>query len=70
VPFIDSTGAHSFALLAQKMARRHEILYLIGARPEVAQALKQAGVAAPEACFVDSLAELQSTDSAPRITTA
>jgi len=58
VPFIDSTGAHSFALLAQKMARKHEILYLIGARPEVAKALKQAGLAAPEACFVDSLAEL------------
>ena len=70
VPFIDSTGAHSFALLAQKMARKHEILYLIGARPEVAKALKQAGLAAPEACFVDSLAELNSADSQPRITKA
>jgi sulfate permease, SulP family len=58
VPFIDSTGAHSFELLAQKMARKHEILYLIGARPEVARALVQAGVTAPHAQFLPDLKAL------------
>jgi sulfate permease, SulP family len=58
VPFIDSTGAHSFELLAQKMARKHEILYLIGARPDVAQALRQAGVQEPHARFLPDLTAL------------
>ena len=58
VPFIDSTGAHSFELLAQKMARNHEILYLIGARPDVAQSLRQAGVVEPHARYLPDLAAL------------
>jgi sulfate permease, SulP family len=59
VPFIDGTGAHSFELLAQKMARKHEILYLIGTRPEVAQQLAAAGVAAPHVQFLPDLAALE-----------
>ena len=44
VPFIDSTGARSFELLARKVARKGESLYLTGTRPEVAAALRKAGV--------------------------
>ncbi len=63
VPFIDSTGARSFELLAQKMARKNEILYLIGTRPEVARALKKAGVIEPHARFLPDLAALPAVDS-------
>lgn len=56
VPFIDSTGARSFELLAQKMARKGEVLFLIGARPDVASALLKAGISEPEARLLPDLA--------------
>lgn len=56
VPFIDSTGARSFELLAQKMARKGEVLFLIGARPDVARALLKAGISEPEARLLPDLA--------------
>lgn len=56
VPFIDSTGARSFELLALKLARKGEVLFLIGARPEVAAVLVKAGVKEPEARFLPDLA--------------
>lgn len=59
VPFIDSTGAHAFALLARKTARTRGRLYLCAARPEVQAMLAQAGLAEPDAHFVPSLAALQ-----------
>lgn len=59
VPFIDSTGAHAFALLARKTAQTRGRLYLCAARPEVQAMLAQAGLAAPDARFVASLAALQ-----------
>lgn len=77
VPFIDSTGARSFELLAQKLARKGEVLFLIGARPEVAAVLVKAGVSAPEARFLPDLAAVdqvlaqhpaRSPESADRIT--
>ena len=43
VPFIDSTGARSFALMASKIARAGGVIYLTGTHPEVAQALHSAG---------------------------
>ncbi len=64
VPFIDGTGAHSFELLAQKMARKHEILYLIGTRPEVAKQLAAAGVAAPHVQFLPDVAALEAVSRA------
>jgi SulP family sulfate permease len=56
VPFIDSTGARSFELLALKLAGKGERLFLIGARAEVASVLEKAGVKAPEALILPDLA--------------
>ncbi len=55
VPFIDSTGARSFALMASKIARVGGVMYLTGTRPEVAQALRSAGVTEPTALFLPDL---------------
>lgn len=65
VPFIDSTGARSFALLAQKMARKGERLFLIGANPGVTTALKKAGLRAPEAEFLPDMVGLTAAASSP-----
>ncbi len=56
VPFVDTTGARSFELLAQKMARKGQPLYLTGARQEVAQALRRAGVIEPQVHFMANMA--------------
>ena len=47
VPLIDSSGAHSLDLLAQKLARRGGALWCTGARPRVAADLRKAGLAEP-----------------------
>jgi SulP family sulfate permease len=44
VPFIDSTGAHSVVLLAEKMARKGHQLYLTGLRGDVENELRRAGL--------------------------
>ena len=54
VPFIDSSGARSFELLAHKVARKGGQLYLVGCRPEVSAMLGAQGVAAPLAVFLPS----------------
>ncbi|PJF08071.1 SulP family inorganic anion transporter [Pseudorhodobacter sp. MZDSW-24AT] len=61
VPFVDSSGARSFELLAHKVARKGGQLYLIGARPEVRRALMAQGARAP---LVSFLPDLDSVDAA------
>ena len=61
VPFIDSTGARSFALLAKKTARRGGRLCLIATRPEVRRALHLAGVHAPDVQFWPDIASVPRT---------
>ena len=58
VPFIDSSGAYSFALLARKMTRKGGRLVIAAARPEVRIALHRAGVHADTATFVPDLHNL------------
>lgn len=55
VPFIDSTGARSFELMLRKIARAGGVIYLTGTRPEVAQALRKAGVTEPHALFLPDM---------------
>ena len=52
VPFIDSSGARSFELLANKVARKGGLLYLVGVRPEVRQSLMAQGANEPLVRFV------------------
>ncbi len=40
VPFVDSSGAHSFATLADKLARRECTLVISGAAPEIRKVLR------------------------------
>ncbi|MGA0539959.1 SulP family inorganic anion transporter [Neotabrizicola sp. VNH66] len=47
VPLIDSSGAHSFALLARRIARKGGRLALAGARPEVRRVLLAQGLHPP-----------------------
>ncbi|MFN3721602.1 MAG: SulP family inorganic anion transporter [Paracoccaceae bacterium] len=61
VPFIDSSGARSFELLAHKVARKGGQLYLIGARPEVRRTLLAQGAREP---LVRFLSDLESVDAA------
>lgn len=63
VPFIDSTGARSFELLASKLARKGEQLFLIGTRPNVAAVLIKAGLEAPVAQFLKDLAAVDKAQS-------
>lgn len=51
VPFIDSSGAKSFELLARKMARKKGVLYIAGAGPEVRRMLLSQGVREPHVHF-------------------
>lgn len=60
VPFIDSTGARAFELLAHKIARKGGRLFLTATRPDVRQSLIHAGVDAP---LVQFLPDLESVDS-------
>lgn len=40
VPFVDTSGAHSFAILADKLARRDCVLVVTGAQPEIRKVLR------------------------------
>ena len=55
VPFIDSTGARSFALLVSKILRAGGVIYVTGTRPEVAAALRKAGVLEPGAHYLPDI---------------
>lgn len=52
VPFIDSSGARSFELLAHKVRRKGGLLYLVGVAPEVRQSLMAQGAKEPLLRFV------------------
>lgn len=69
VPFIDSTGAHAFALLARKSARKGGQLWLTATNADVRHSLEQAGLAEPEVRFLPHLAavaaERANRDAAP-----
>lgn len=58
VPFIDSSGARSFELLANKVARKGGILYLVGVRPGVRQSLMAQGANEPLVRFVTDRVEV------------
>lgn len=60
VPLIDSSGAHSLDLLAQKLARRGGALWCAGARPGVAAALRKAGLSEPRLRHFTDLAQAES----------
>ena len=68
VPLIDSSGAYSFALLAQKMARKGGRLVISGARPEVRRVLHQAGVHGDQVLFVPDLSALSEALATPPAT--
>lgn len=61
VPFVDSSGARSFELLARKMHRRGGVLVLTGANPEVRRVLLAQGLREPHVAWrgtvADALAE-------------
>ncbi|MFN4154901.1 MAG: SulP family inorganic anion transporter [Paracoccaceae bacterium] len=61
VPFVDSSGARSFELLAHKVARKGGQLYLIGTRPEVRRGLIAQGAREP---LVRYLSDLESVADA------
>ncbi|MFN3938334.1 MAG: SulP family inorganic anion transporter [Gemmobacter sp.] len=66
VPFIDSSGAHSFELLGRKLKRRGGRLVVAGARPEVRRMLRANGLRGDHVVWrasVDSaLSELHGSD--------
>lgn len=64
VPFIDSSGARSFELLAHKVARKGGQLYLIGARPEVRRGLLLQGAREPLVRFLPDLAGVDEAEAA------
>jgi SulP family sulfate permease len=57
VPFIDSTGARSFDLLAHKMARAGGKLVIAGASPEVRKMLLAQGAREPHVAYRGSVAD-------------
>ncbi|TKA96373.1 SulP family inorganic anion transporter, partial [Cereibacter changlensis] len=61
VPFIDSSGARSFELLARKTARQGTAFYITGANVEVRRALIVQGLREPK---VHYLPDVQSVDEA------
>ncbi|WP_199489430.1 SulP family inorganic anion transporter [Pseudotabrizicola alkalilacus] len=61
VPFVDSSGARAFELLAHKVARKGGQLYLIGTRPDVRRDLQAQGAREP---LVRFLPDLDSVDAA------
>ena len=64
VPFIDSSGARSFELLAHKVARKGGQLYLIGARPEVRRILIAQGAREPLVRYAPDLDSVDATEAA------
>ncbi|MEF3046882.1 SulP family inorganic anion transporter [Pseudotabrizicola sp. L79] len=63
VPFIDSTGARSFELLAHKVARKGGQLYLMGVRPDVRQSLLAQGATEPLVRFVSDARAVDSAEA-------
>mgnify|MGYP001172827061 FL=1 len=59
VPFIDSSGAYVFELLASKLQRRGGQLMVLGARPDVRFALKRAGLRTPAVRYLRDLDALR-----------
>jgi sulfate permease, SulP family len=57
VPFVDSSGARSFEMLAGKMARKGGILVLTGAGPEVRRALLTQGLREPHVAWRSTVAD-------------
>ncbi|GGH54040.1 STAS domain-containing protein [Frigidibacter albus] len=55
VPFLDSSGAHSFETLAHKLHRRGAVLYLTGTSAEVRRALLAQGVREPLARYLPDI---------------
>jgi sulfate permease, SulP family len=55
VPFLDSTGANMIEGLAYKAKRQRTELWLTGASPNVAQALRTHGLAIPLVQFADTV---------------
>ncbi len=64
VPFIDSSGARSFELLAHKVARKGGQLYLVGCRSEVRAMLSAQGVDAPMVAFLPTLVAVDRAEAA------
>lgn len=58
VPFVDSSGAHSFELLARKMARRGGQLFITGANVEVRRVLLAQGLREPHVRYLPDVAEV------------
>ena len=58
VPFIDSSGARSFELLARKMARRGGHLFITGANVEVRRVLLAQGLREPHVRYLPDVASV------------
>jgi len=67
VPFVDSTGARSFELLAHKIARKGGRLFLTATRPDVKQSLIHAGVNEPQVRFLPDIASVEAALTQPAI---
>ena len=65
VPFIDSTGARSFDLLAHKMTRAGGKLVIAGASPEVRKMLLTQGVREPHVAYRATVADAVQEYRAP-----
>ena len=63
VPFIDSSGARSFELLAHKVSRKGGQLYLMGARPEVRRALLAQGAKEPLVRFANDASDVDEAEA-------
>jgi len=55
VPFIDTSGAHSFEILGRKVARSGGLLVIAGALPEVRRVLLSQGVRAPHVHYAQDV---------------
>jgi SulP family sulfate permease len=59
VPFIDSSGARSFDLLARKTARKGGRLFFTATRPEVRAMLERHGLRAPHVTYLRDIAAVE-----------
>lgn len=70
VPFIDSSGAHSFELLARKVSRHGGQLYLTGTNADVRRVLLAQGVKEPKVRYLPDVAEVAAERAALRANAA
>lgn len=63
VPFIDSSGARSFELLAHKVSRKGGLLYLVGTSSDVRRALIAQGAKEPLLRFVDEVVDVDAAET-------